>query len=304
LIALAIAGGVLGYAQLRGPARGGAPATAPARSGPAAEKAQADQEAAASEGVAALGRLEPYGDIRNLAPPTTGGTNNPRISQLLVEEGQRVRRGQLLARFDSAPTQGAKVDILRTRISNLRRRVEIAGRDLARYRRLAAAGAFPTAALDLREQSYLELKGELEEARAQLIQEETELVKTELRAPIDGTVLRLNARVGERPGDGGILDLADSDRMEVLLEVYESDINRVRVGQRATITSENGGFDGTLEATVNRISPQVRQREVLSTDPTRDADARIVEVRLRLDPEDAQRVRDLTGLKVIARLSP
>jgi HlyD family secretion protein len=92
--------------------------------------------------------------------------------------------------------------------------------------------------------------------------------------------------------------------MEVLLEVYESDINRVRIGQRATITSENGGFDGTLKATVNRISPQVRQREVLSTDPTRDADSRIVEVRLRLDPDDAQRVRDLTGLKVIARLSP
>jgi HlyD family secretion protein len=48
----------------------------------------------------------------------------------------------------------------------------------------------------------------------------------------------------------------------------------------------------------------VRQREVLSTDPTRDADARIVEVRVRLDPEDARRVRDLTGLKVIARLQP
>ena len=81
-------------------------------------------------------------------------------------------------------------------------------------------------------------------------------------------------------------------------------IDRVRVGQRATITSENGGFEGSLAGTVKRISPQVRQREVLSTDPTRDADARIVEVRLRLDPEDAQRVRDLTGLKVIARLTP
>jgi HlyD family secretion protein len=92
--------------------------------------------------------------------------------------------------------------------------------------------------------------------------------------------------------------------MEALLEVYESDIDRVRLGQLATITSENGGFDGNLSGRVNRISPQVRQREVLSTDPTRDADARIVEVRVRLDPEDARRVRDLTGLKVIARLQP
>ena len=138
-----------------------------------------------------------------------------------------MRRGQLLARFDSAPVQRAEVEILRTRLSNLRGRLNIAGRDLARYRRLAAAGAFPTASLDLREQSYLELQGELEETRAELVRVGTDLMNTELRAPIDGTVLRLNARVGERAGDGGILDLADSDRMEVLLEVYESDINQI-----------------------------------------------------------------------------
>jgi HlyD family secretion protein len=69
------------------------------------------------------------------------------------------------------------------------------------------------------------------------------------------------------------------------------------------LTSENGGFSGSLRGQVVRISPQVRQREVLSTDPTGDADARIVEVRVALDPADAQRVRELTGLKVIARLA-
>jgi HlyD family secretion protein len=70
------------------------------------------------------------------------------------------------------------------------------------------------------------------------------------------------------------------------------------------LTSENGGFRGTLQGRVSRISPQVRQRQVLSTDPTGDADARIVEVRVELNPADAQRVRQLTGLKVIARLAP
>jgi HlyD family secretion protein len=43
---------------------------------------------------------------------------------------------------------------------------------------------------------------------------------------------------------------------------------------------------------------------VLSTDPTGDADARVVEVRLALDPDDARRVQDLAGLKVIARFTP
>jgi HlyD family secretion protein len=92
--------------------------------------------------------------------------------------------------------------------------------------------------------------------------------------------------------------------MEALVEIYESDIDRVRLGQSVTVTSENGGFSGALQGTVSRISPQVRQREVLSTDPTADSDARIVEVRARLDPADGQRVAALTGLKVIARLEP
>ena len=92
--------------------------------------------------------------------------------------------------------------------------------------------------------------------------------------------------------------------MEAVAEVYESDINRVRVGQSVRLTSENGGFNGTLQARVLRISPQVSQRQVLSTDPTGDADARVVEVRLALDPQAVARVRNLAGLKLIARFNP
>ena len=252
--------------------------------------------------MAALGRLEPFGDIRSLAAPITGMGGSPRITQLLVIEGEKVRRGQLLARFDNGPGQKAEAALLRTRISSLSRRLEIVGRDLSRYRQLSAAGAFSAADLDQREQSYLELRGALDEARAQLVRVGTDLANTELVAPIDGTVLRIHARVGERPGEKGILELADSDRMEAVLEVYESDVERVRIGQRAQISSENGGFSGSISGRVSRVSPQVRQRQVLSTDPTSDADARIVEVRVGLDPDDARRVRSLTGLKVIARL--
>ena len=105
-------------------------------------------------------------------------------------------------------------------------------------------------------------------------------------------------------GDAGVLELGATDHMEAVAEVYESDVNRVRVGQEVTLISENGGFSGQLNARVLRISPQVRQRAVLSTDPTGDADARVVEVRLALDPDAAARVQDLAGLKVIARFTP
>ena len=166
------------------------------------------------------------------------------------------------------------------------------------------SGAIATADLDRRETDLLALQGELLEARAQLQRIVADLTLTELRAPIDGVVLRLHARVGERPGDQGVLELGASDRMEALIEVYESDIDRVQPGQPVSLTSENGGFSGSLQGRVLRISPQVRQRVVLATDPTQDADARIVEVRVALAPADAERVRALSGLKVIARLGP
>ena len=276
--------------------------------GQSAAKREAEVRAkpapARPEAVAALGRLEPAGDIRVLAAPTSGMGATPRITAMEVVEGQRVLPGQLLARFDTAPTQLAQRNLLRARIANLRRRLDVESRELARYRQLTKVGAIAADELDRRQQDHLLLQGQLQEAQAELVKEEADLDNTELRSPMAGTVLRINARVGERPGDKGILELGASDRMEAVVEVYESDIARVMPGMAVRLTSENGGFTGTLAGRVSRISPQVRQRQVLSTDPTGDADARIVEVRVQLDPADAQRVRQLTGLKVIARLAP
>jgi HlyD family secretion protein len=254
------------------------------------------------EAVAALGRLDPSGEVHQLAAPISGIGGSPRISRLLVQEGSLVQAGQLLAEFDTGPPLKAQRALLDARIANLRSRLSLQSRDIARYRELARNGAIASTDLDSRETDLLALRGELQEAEAERRKIEADLVLTELRAPIDGTVLRVHARLGERPGDQGVLELGASQRMEALIEVYESDIDRVRLDQPVVITSESGGFSGSLRGRVTRISPQVRQREVLSSNPTEDADARIVEVRVRLEPEDASRVRDLTGLRVIARL--
>jgi HlyD family secretion protein len=256
------------------------------------------------EAVAALGRLDPSGEIRRVAAPISGIGGSPRLTRLLVREGQAVEQGQLLAEFDTGPTLKAEQLQLQTRVRNLQSRLTLQRRDIERYRRLASSGAIASADLDGRETDLLELQGLLLEAQAELNRIEAELLLTELRAPIAGTVLRLHAREGERPGDQGVLELGASQRMEALVEVYESDIARVRPGQAVTLISEHGGFEGSLQGQVLRISPQVRQRDVLSTDPTQDADARIVEVRVALEPGSAQRVRDLSGLKVIARFQP
>jgi HlyD family secretion protein len=252
--------------------------------------------------VAALGRLDPRGEIRSLAAPISGIGGSPRLTKLLVQEGSQVQEGDLLAEFDTAPGLRADQRRLTVRINNLRSRLTLQQREIKRYRRLGRTGAIASVDLDDRESELLSLEGELQEAIGALERTNADLVLTELRAPINGTVLRLHTRVGERPGDEGVLELGANHRMEALIEVYESDIDRVTLGQQVSLISENGGFNGSLKGKVIHISPQVRQREVLATDPTQDADARIVEVRVDLDPDDARRVRNLTGLKVIARL--
>jgi HlyD family secretion protein len=271
---------------------------------PVAKPLPPSRPTAAVEAVSALGRLEPAGDLRRLAAPITGMSGSPRITALLVQEGQRVQQGQLLASFDNRPGLLADQRLLQTRITNLQEQLRLLERDTGRYRQLAQGGVTARGDLDNREIKLIDLRGELSQARAQLAKVHTDLTQSELRAPIDGTVLRVIARAGERPGDDGILELGATDRMEAVAEVYESDIDRVRVGQLARLISENGGFDGSLRARVLRITPQVRQRQVLSTDPTGDADARVVDVRLAIDPADAARVRELAGLKVIARFQP
>lgn len=256
------------------------------------------------ESVSALGRLEPAGDVRKLAAPMGSMGGSPRISGLSVQEGDRVKRGQILATFDNRPGLLADLAAINARIGTLDRSIAMQRREVSRYREASREGAASMVLLEEKQDELATFEGQRREALAEKRGIEVDLKDSQLRSPIDGTVLRVYARPGERPGSDGILSVGASDRMEAIAEVYESDIGRIRLGQSASLISENGGFSGKLKAEVLRISPQIRQRDVLSTDPTGDADARIVEVRLALDPADAKRVQQLSGLKVIARFEP
>ena len=131
-----------------------------------------------------------------------------------------------------------------------------------------------------------------------------DLFNSKLMSPIDGFILGINTRVGERPKNEGILDIGSSQKMEALIEVYESDIDRVFISQNVELSSENGGFQKNLKGKVIRISPQVKQRKVLSTDPTGDADSRIIEVLVKLDQDSIDIVQNYAGMKVIAKFIP
>ncbi len=256
------------------------------------------------ESVAALGQLSPYGQIRQLAAPVSGFGGTPRVSELLVEDGDLVDKGQILAVFDNQKRVLADLDISRARLQTLVKKISIQQKEISRYEITAIEGATSQVLLDTKKQELIELDGQKNEVLAEIKGLEVDFNDSQLISPVDGVILQINSRVGERPGPDGVLSVGANQIMQALIEVYESDISRIYIGQSVSLTSENGGFKETLNGTVSRISPQVRQRLVLSTDPTGDADARIIEVQVKLTKESVELVRNLTGIKVIARFQP
>ena len=142
---------------------------------------------------------------------------------------------------------------------------------------------------------------ELEKAMVAVKRVKAELEDTKVKVPIAGQILRINTRVGEQVNtQQGIVELGRTDEMYAIAEVYETDIGKVKLGQSATIGSEYGGFEGKLKGTVEHLGLQVGTKELSegSQDPTQDENSRIVEVKIRINPEDSKKVAGLTNMKV------
>lgn len=143
---------------------------------------------------------------------------------------------------------------------------------------------------------------ELEQAKIAVEQRQADLEDTQVKVPVSGQILRINTRVGEQVNtQEGIVELGNTAQMYAIAEVYETDIARVKVGQPAIINSEYGGFTGKLKGTVEHLGLQVGKKELSATssaDPTQDENSRIVEVKIRINPQDSQKVAGLTNMQV------
>lgn len=143
---------------------------------------------------------------------------------------------------------------------------------------------------------------EVEKATIAVKKIKADLEDTKVKVPISGQILRINTRVGEQVNtEEGIVELGRTDEMYAIAEVYETDIGKVKIGQPATVSSEYGGFTGKLKGTVEHLGLQVGTKELSATseeDPTQDENSRIVEVKIRLNPVDSQKVSSLTNMQV------
>ncbi len=137
---------------------------------------------------------------------------------------------------------------------------------------------------------------EVESAIANLQRAKTELEAAYIRAPMTGQIIKIHTRVGEKIGDEGIADFAQTNAMMAVAEVYQTDISKIKLGQKAIITSQ--GFTGELQGTVQQIGLQVKRQNIFGDQPGENLDSRIVEVKILLNPEDSKKVSGLTNLQV------
>ncbi len=129
---------------------------------------------------------------------------------------------------------------------------------------------------------------------------EARLDQAILRAPSNGQIIEIFVDPGESTsgasGQQAILSIGNTQVMQVVAEVYETDVGLVKPGQNVTISSRNGAFDETLTGTVSKIALQIFKNNVLDDDPAATADARVVEVDITVDQSD--RIKSLTNLQV------
>ncbi|HEY4254344.1 MAG TPA: efflux RND transporter periplasmic adaptor subunit [Roseomonas sp.] len=307
---------------------------------------------APDQGVGALGHIEPASRILKLTH-AAGAFGGVRIARLLVDEGDRVEAGALLAEFSDAALKDAtlaqaEADLAQRRASLARIRAagrpediaaqraqiaalsaaeEIAKRDAERAERLVPSGAGGIAAaerqrfaatraaaeraeaeatlqrmLTARPEDVTVAEAELAGAEAAVAKARADAALSRLRAPIAGTVLRIVSRTGERIGDDGVMEIGDLSHLDVVADVYETDLPRIRLGAPAEILIP--GESRRFAATVREIGWQVRRAPQAATDPIAAVDARTVAVRLALDATARQALERRSNMQVQVAIRP
>lgn len=241
---------------------------------------------ATSRVVTARGRLEPKNRVIKVAGPAQPAMFVKVLSQLAVKEGDHVAAGEVIGVFDNYMVKEAAVARLQAQLVEEERQFR-------RFQRLYKQGVAAAEERDAQETKR-------DVTRAALREAEAEFELERVRAPISGKVLKIRAYPGEAVGADGVCEIGQTDEMYAVAEVYENDIGYVRVGQRATAISP--ALDGEARGTVEEIGWKIGKMDVLSTDPAAKTDARVVEVRIKLD--DSQRVEHLTNLQVDVRIGP
>jgi HlyD family secretion protein len=267
-----------------------------------------------NQGTGALGRIEPRSRVIKVSH--NAGPEGARVEQLFFAEGDQVKSGDTLAVLSDHDRKTAEVEAAGTRIKVLKAQREIERiafnfnqKEHLRYQSLRQDSMASISLADAKYLAFAQSEANLKQLSAEIAHAEAEqrvaveaLKNTRIHAPISGTILKILTWPGERIKDGGLLEMADLTQLDIVAEIYESDLNQVRAGQKASISAK--GFAQVYTAEVRELGYLVRKNDLNDTDPLADRDNRIIEVRLTLDPSAVADLQHQIFRQVHVRIEP
>lgn len=263
-------------------------------------------------GIGALGRIEPRSRVVVVSPDA--GSDGARVEEILVKEGQAVRKGDVIAVFSDFGRRQAKYASAMAKVRMIAANTQTEQSKetyyMSEYKRMnelwkvgaISQSRFDEAERDLRQSqaTVASLRAELAAGNADLDLSQQELMQGKLLSPMAGTILTVKCRPGESVGSSGVVEMADLTQLDVVAEVYERDITRVKIGQKAEV--KVAGLREPFIGEVRDIGFLIRKNDINDTDPLADKDNRVAEVRITLDSAASETLRHLIYMQVDARL--
>jgi len=102
-----------------------------------------------------------------------------------------------------------------------------------------------------------------------------------VRSPLDGVVVQIFSRQGERVSPAGIIKIVDMNQLRVLADVDELHVSRLKPGGKVDVTFR--GNNDVYKGTIERIAPTVKRMQRVEPDGGSSTDARVVQVEIRID---------------------
>jgi membrane fusion protein (multidrug efflux system) len=176
------------------------------------------------------------------------------VLTVTAEQGQAVRRGQLLARIE-ARTAGEAVTSAESSVRSQEQALELARRELARAEKLVSAGAVAERAVEAARNDVVRLESEVSSARSRLSNARKTLGDATVTAPITGIVAARPVNAGDVVAPGTELyTIVDPSSVQLEASVPSESLSMVKVG--ADVAFEVRGYPGqSFTGKVERISP-------------------------------------------------
>jgi RND family efflux transporter MFP subunit len=242
---------------------------------PAPAPAVAAPPEAPAPGIAAEGRVVAYPgyEVR------VGAERAGRLVRVLVEEGDLVRKGQLLAEIDSDELRAALAEA-RARVVEAEAEVRLSEANLARRQRLQQERILAANDLDQALRDSETSQARAATARASVARYEAQLAKSRLAAPIAGTLVARRVDAGQMVETGDhAFTVADLTRLRIEGEAHEADAASVAQGAPVTITAD--GYPGrSWRGAIEEVPDSVTLRRIKPQDPSRPTDARVLSVKV------------------------